>query len=212
MIKFKLIIFDLDGTLVDTRKDIAVAINHTLDHFGLQRKSLRDISKCIGGGFERTLRCVFTDMYYEGGALEVLRNFYRKHPVVYSKTYPGVKRVLGYFSEKKLAVLTNKESGISCDILKELGIYKYFDMVVGGESGSKKPDPRGVKKILKELNIKGSDTIIVGDMDIDIIAGKKGGIKTCGVTTGIGRKEDVIASRPDIVIDRMTELIGYIKK
>lgn len=212
MLNIDLIIFDLDGTLVNTKKDIAIAINHTLESFGFRKKNMREISRCVGEGFEKTLQCAFGDQVYPEGAVAVLKEYYIAHPVVYSKLYSGVKTILKYFSEKRKAVLTNKDLSISVDILGRLGIYNCFDMVVGGDTGCKKPSPHGANTILKELNIRKETVIIVGDMAIDILTGRNSGIKTCGVTYGIGRKEDVIESKPDIIIDRLTELKGIINK
>ncbi|MBN2406311.1 MAG: HAD-IA family hydrolase [Elusimicrobia bacterium] len=211
MFDIRLIIFDLDGTLVDTKKDIAIAINHTLEACGMKKRPLEDISECIGGGFVQTLECAFGKEYYRSEALEILREYYRANSVVHSKPYPGVREVLEHFSGKKLAVLTNKEEGISVDILKKLGLYDYFDIVVGGTEGRKKPDPYGVYVILGKLEVSSYETLIVGDMDIDVLTGKYSGIKTCGVTYGIGNRDRVEASRPDILIGDISQLREFVR-
>jgi HAD superfamily hydrolase (TIGR01509 family) len=212
MKEIDLIIFDLDGTLVDSARDIAEAINHTLNIMGLEQKSVEEITRCIGGGFVDTLVQAFGKGNYEDRALPILREYYSEHAVVYSRLYPGVSDVLAHFDLKKKAVLTNKEYGISAKILNFLGIYDYFDVVIGcSDEKLRKPDPYYVLEILGDLHVNRERAIIVGDMDLDIAAGKRAGIATCGVTYGIGRNDNLLNEKPDIIIDSMIDLINYIK-
>lgn len=204
-----LIIFDLDGTLVDSRQDIANAVNFTLSYLGLKRKSKEEISSYIGGGVEDLIR---KSLGHKGGLLlkkaqSNFERYYRRHSTDNSVLYPNVKEALEYFKAKRKVVVTNRKYEFSILALKALSICNFFEGVIGGDDlGCQKPSSCPLDKIIRDLDINREKTIIVGDMDIDISAGKKAGIATCGVTYGIGKKEDVIKARPDFIIDDVIRL------
>ena len=118
---------------------------------------------------------------------------------------------MGRFSGKKRAVVTNKREYLAVAILKGLGIESCFDAIVGGDSGlNKKPDPSSVTHVLTELKVAPEKAVIIGDGDTDIAAGKAAGVYTCGVTYGLCVREDLVAARPDVLIDDLRELTNYI--
>jgi len=210
----ELIIFDLDGTLVDSREDIANAVNFTLKYTGLKEKSKQEISSYIGKGLEDLIRKSLGKRQGAllGRALSVFEEYYRKHSTDKSVLYPNIKEILEHFKDKKKVIITNRNYEFALITLKSLDIYNYFKDVVGGDDvGCAKPSSCPVDKILCSLNVNKEKTIIVGDMDIDILAGKRAGIVTCAVTYGIGRKEDIIKAKPDFIIDNMIELKNIIK-
>lgn len=204
-----LIIFDLDGTLVDSREDIANAVNYTLQEVGLKKKSIQEIGSYIGTGVEDLIRKSIdgtANPFFEK-ALSLFTEYYKKHSTDNSCLYPGIKEVLEYFKDKRKIIITNRRYESAINILKALGIYDYFADITGGENfGCLKPSSCPLEKAMHKLNVDREKTIIVGDMDIDILAGKKAGIRTCAVTYGIGRKEDIRRLKPDYIIDNILKL------
>ncbi len=203
-----LIIFDLDGTLVDSRDDIANAVNFTLKKIGLKEKSISEISSYIGTGIEDLIGKSLGNKQEVllTRALSVFEKYYRKHSIDNSVLYPNVKEILEYFKNKRKVIVTNRNYEFALIALNKLGIYDYFENVVGGDDiGCMKPSSCPLDISMNRLNTNKEEAIIVGDMDIDIVAGKKAGIITCGVTYGIGKKEDIIKAKPDFIID---DIIG----
>jgi len=208
-----LIIFDLDGTLVDSRDDIANAVNFTLKKIGLKEKSISEISSYIGTGIEDLIGKSLGNKQEVllTRALSVFEKYYRKHSTDNSVLYPNVKEILEYFKNKRKMIVTNRNYEFALIVLNKLGIYDYFENVVGGDDiGCMKPSSCPVDISMNRLNTNKEEAIIVGDMDIDIVAGKKAGIITCGVTYGIGKKEDIIKAKPDFIIDDIINLKNII--
>jgi len=208
-----LIIFDLDGTLVDSRDDIANAVNFTLKKIGLKEKSISEISSYIGTGIEDLIGKSLGNKQEVllTRALSVFEKYYRKHSTDNSVLYPNVKEILEYFKNKRKVIITNRNYEFALIVLNKLGIYDYFENVVGGDDiGCMKPSSCPLDISMNRLNTNKEEAIIVGDMDIDIVAGKKAGIITCGVTYGIGKKEDIIKAKPDFIIDDIIDLKSII--
>lgn len=209
-----LIIFDLDGTLVDSRRDIATAVNFTLKNFGLKEKSRKEITSYIGRGVRDLVRKSLgakKETLLEK-ALFVFEDYYRKHFADKSVLYPNVKEALEHFKNKKKVVITNRNHEFALLTLKALGIYEYFEHIAGGDDiNCAKPSPCPLDKIIAELSVDKEKTIIVGDMDIDVLAGKGARITTCAVSYGIGKKENIIKAKPDFIIDDISKLKDIIE-
>ena len=209
-----LIIFDLDGTLVDSRKDIANAVNFTLRELGLEEKNIQEISSYIGTGvsdlIKKSLDENRDDLFKK--ALSVFEKYYREHPLDTTRLYPGVKDVLEYFKNKRKVIVTNRKYEFAVLILKTLNVYGYFEEILGGDNlGCLKPSSCNLENVMHKLHMDKEKTLIVGDMDIDILAGKRAGIITCAVTYGIGKKEDILKAKPDYIIDDILGLEEIIK-
>jgi len=204
----ELIMFDLDGTLVDSMKDIANAGNFTLENFGLMKKSEQEITSYVGEGREHLVKKLLGDKQsFLKEAVSVFGEYYKKHSMDNSILYPNVKEILKYFKDEKKAVVSNKNREEVVSILKSLAIYDYFDNIIGGdEVEHKKPSSFPLYKIMQRLYIDKEKSIMVGDMDIDILAGKNAGILTCAVTYGVSKKEDIIRAEPDFIIDDIIKL------
>lgn len=206
----ELIIFDLDGTLVDSRQDIVNAINFMLNKLTLAEKSLNEIISYVGNGIldliDRALRPKEAELKDKG--LDIFKSYYKAHPADYTYIYPGVKEVLDYFKDKQMAVITNRNHNSSVTILKKMGIYSYFEDVIGDDNTScLKPSRCQFDRLLKRRMVKDRKKVImVGDMDVDIIAGRASGITTCVTTYGFGRKEDLEKAKPDYMIDDILKL------
>jgi len=210
----ELIIFDLDGTLIDSRQDITNAVNFALRNFGLKEKSIQEVSSYIGWGVEDLIRKSLGEKQkiYFKQTLSLFEEYYRKHSNDNSVLYPGVKEILGYFKGKRKIVITNRNYGFAVLTLRIAGIYDNFEDIVGGDDiGCMKPSSCPLDRAVCRLDIDRERVIIIGDMDIDILAGKKAGIITCGVTYGIGKIEDIKNAKPDYLIDNILQLKDIVK-
>lgn len=210
----RLLVFDLDGTLVDSKLDLALAVNAMRNELGLPPLSLELIASYVGHGVtllvRRSLGAQATDENVEKG-LAFFLDYYRQHMLDNTAPYPGVSEALEKLKGCKMAVLTNKPVNFSREMISRLGYDDYFSHVYGGNSfAQKKPDPMGLHKLMEELNVSPSETVMVGDSDTDILTGRNAGVLTCGVTYGFGAHTLEKVS-PDVIIDDMRELAGMLK-
>jgi HAD superfamily hydrolase (TIGR01549 family) len=208
----ELIIFDLDGTLVNSLRDIANSVNFTLKSLNLKAKSIEEISSYIGRSVEDLLRkSLGGKNIFLKKALLTFEKYYRKHSTDNTTLYPNVKEILEHFKTQKKVIITNRNYESTLLTLRALEVDKYFEDVVGGDDiNCAKPSPCPLDRIIHSHNIDKGKTIIIGDMDIDILAGRRAGIITCAVTYGIGRKEDIIKASPDFIIDDIIQLKNII--
>jgi len=207
------IIFDLDGTLVDSKKGIVDAVNFTLRQLGIDERPFDEIVSFIGTGVNSLIRNSIGEKnkgLFDKG-ISIFEEYYKKHAADKSKLYPHVKDVLSHFKKKALFVVTNRKRDMARITLNSLGIDKYFKDVTGGDDEScLKPSSCLLDKALgSSRDMK--RIIIVGDMDLDVLSGKEAGILTCAVTYGIGEKEDIVKAKPDYIIDDLLELKRIIK-
>lgn len=207
------LIFDLDGTLVDSNPDLVRSVNHVRALRDLPPLEEEAITAMIGDGAEmlvrRALGHVATEVSVRG-SLEVFLAYYREHMLDESALYPGVVETLDVLDGWTLAVLTNKPVRFTCRMLDGLGIYDRFAAVYGGNSfPEKKPDPVGVRRILSDTRGDPSSTWMVGDSSVDVLTGRRAGVRTCGVTYGYA-SQTFDAHPPDARIDRFVDLPGVI--
>jgi len=203
------LIFDLDGTLVDSKKDLTASVNYIRHQFNLPILTEEGIARFIGDGALMLIRRALGDQATEPdvqAGLQMFLSYYRAHMLDSTTLYPGVRDTLGRLTGCWLAVLTNKPVHFSCAMLDGLGIYKHFVSVYGGNSFDyKKPDPVGVYQILSDTKGHRDRTWIVGDSGVDILTGRNAGIRTCGVTYGYAT-ETFKDAPPDFLIDNFSDL------
>lgn len=210
----KLLIFDLDGTLIDSRLDLVHSVNAMLRH--LRRPELPDdvIASYIGDGAPVLVRRALGDPKHEGDikeALEFFLAYYRVHKLDHTHLYPGIKEALNAVRNsdgvrRHMAVLSNKPVVPSRAIVEALGLAEFFIHVYGGNSfPTKKPDPHGVQTILRETNTRPEEAVMIGDSSIDVITGRNAGLWTCGVTYGFA-PHTLCEAPPDVTIDSPGEL------
>ncbi len=208
----ELIIFDLDGTLVDSKEGITKGVNFALREVGLKEKSTSEIASYIGTGVDDLISKSLgagNEQLFER-TKSIFEN-YRLDAPDRSFLYPGVKEILEYFKNKRKAIVTNRKHAFALPTLKNLGISDYFEGIFGADDvACRKPSPCPLDSAMAKFNADKHKTMIVGDMDIDISAGKRAGIITCGVTYGIGKKEDILKAQPDFVLDNILELKNII--
>ena len=205
----RLLVFDLDGTLVDSKLDLALSVNAMRNEMGLAPLALEVIASYVGHGVtllvRRSLGTHATSENVEKG-LAFFLAYYREHMLDNTAPYPGVTEALEELDGHKMAVLTNKPVVFSREMVARLGFARYFSYVYGGNSfPQKKPDPMGLHKLMEDLRISARETLMVGDSDTDIITGRNAGALTCGVTYGFGA-DTLQKVSPDLVIDDMREL------
>jgi phosphoglycolate phosphatase len=206
-----LVIFDLDGTLIDSKLDLAHAVNATRVHLGLPPLEHELIYSYVGNGapvlIRRALGPAVPDEDVER-ALEFFLAYYREHMLDYTVLYPAVRETLEKLDngKRRLAVLTNKPVRISVGILDGLGIGSHFFRVYGGNSfDQKKPHPIGVETLLRESGARKERALMVGDSAVDIRTARNAGISSCGVTYGF-QPETLQADPPDFLIERMDQI------
>jgi len=207
----RVVIFDLDGTLIDSKKDLALSVNATLQHIGRPPLADETISSYIGNGAQalvkRALGEGVTEAEVEKG-LAYFLSYYRQHMLDNTYLYPGVQECLEGLNGCELAVLTNKPVRISNAILEGLGVGKFFRYVYGGNSfETKKPDPQGVNILLRDFGAAPSEAMIVGDSEVDVRTARNAGTWACGVTYGFGF-DGLRAHPPDLMLDNLMELPG----
>ena len=175
------IIFDLDGTLVDSLADLTAAVNYMRDEYGLTELPAETVRGYIGDGVKALIRRSIQDSICDfEGALEKMSSYYREHLADRTRCFPGVKSGLAELTANGfvLGVWTNKNEQPARHILSKLDISKYFDFVIGGDSGyALKPAPEGARAIMKEFNSSEETTFILGDHYTDLEAGRNAGIK-----------------------------------
>jgi phosphoglycolate phosphatase len=202
-IRVKLIVFDLDGTLADSLPDLTAAANYVCRRLGLPEHPASDIREMIGGG-EKTFVSRFIGeenqrLYPQ--AMDLYLEYYFQHCGDQTRLYPGVKETLEAFSDKHLAVLSNKMERFTRRQLEVLGIAHLFAAIKGGDSyHTLKPSSQGLAALIQELGRMPAETLMVGDKPADILAGKGAGAHTLAVTYGYGELEVLKAAAPDAII------------
>ena len=209
MKEIETIIFDMDGTLVDSRQDIVNAVNYTLGRLGCAQKPFDEIVSYIGGGvrdlMEQSLGAGRDEEIKK--AVGIFTDYYKVHSADTTTLYPGVRQTLEHFQAKKMLIVTNRTEAMAHVTLKALRIDHFFKGVVGGEDGvCLKPSACPLNKAFGTYAVSKEKSIIVGDMDVDVYAGKEAGILTCGVNYGIGKKDALVRAQPDYLIDDIAEL------
>ncbi|MCL4491580.1 MAG: HAD-IA family hydrolase [Nitrospirae bacterium] len=210
----KLIIFDLDGTLVDSSGDIADAINHAVGPYNVPQVTVRETISLVGEGISRLMEKIIEKKGLNADRDFLSRRFleyYSAHLVDKTTVYPGVKETMEKLNGYKKAVISNKRQALSANILDALGLSAYLDIIVGSDTTpERKPSPAPVRYVLATLDIKPESAVIVGDSNYDIEAGKAAGIRTVAVTYGY-RPLDILRGA-DFIINRMDELLGILAK
>jgi phosphoglycolate phosphatase len=212
----KLVIFDLDGTLIDSRLDLVHSVNAALRHIG--RNELPDdvIASYVGDGapilIQRALGGELVDDTLVRKGLKFFLSYYREHKLDHTTVYDGVREALTTLQRmpngalRKMAVLSNKPVVPSRAIVEALGLGQFFGLIYGGNSFStKKPDPEGARKLLEESGVRAEEAVIIGDSHVDVETGRNAGLWTVGVSYGFA-PHTMKENPPDVLVDSPPEL------
>jgi phosphoglycolate phosphatase len=212
--QIRLLIFDLDGTLVDSRLDLTNSVNAMLRHFGRPELPCGLISTYIGDGAPMLVRRALgdpDDQNFVNEALSFFLAWYREHKLDNTHVYPGIQESLDAIrtsrnGDVKMAVLSNKPVHPSRAIVEALGLGTFFFQVYGGNSFStKKPDPQGAFELLKEAGVKPADAVMVGDSANDVLTAQNAGMHSVGLMYGLS-PATLTQVPPDVELDRPDEL------
>jgi phosphoglycolate phosphatase len=203
------IVFDLDGTLVDSLPDLAAAANRALRQLGLPEQPLAAHQKMIGAGEKNYVRRFLGPDHQElfDQALTLYLEYYSQHLGDQSRVYPGVMATLSRLASWKKAVLSNKREDLSREVVEVMGLASFFQAVRGGDSfGVLKPSPEGLSALLKELGSDPNRTFMVGDKPEDVLAGRGAGAHTVALTCGYGDPEALAGATPDFMLNSFSKL------
>jgi phosphoglycolate phosphatase len=206
-----LLIFDLDGTLIDSKRDLAQSVNAARAHLDLGPLDLELISTYVGRGAPVLIRKALGSDASDADVTKALRFFlehYREHALDTTALFPGVAESLTrlHGGGKQLAVLTNKPEAISHEIIDGLGLATLFFRVYGGDTfTAKKPDPVGIRKLMAESGAAPDRACMVGDSSVDVQTARNAGIRACAVTYGFS-PETLHDPEPDVLVGRMPDL------
>ncbi len=212
----KLILYDLDGTLVDTRQDIINGVRYALKELNGPDLTDEEIKDCVGTGLHALIRQVFRlpadrqraeDEKLADRGAQLYREHYKKHMLDHSRLYPGARNFLEHFKGRKQAVITNKPNPFSAQILGALGVADYFIAILTGDNGLPfKPDPAAIHHLMEETDATEAETLFVGDSLIDIQAARNAGVEVVTLTHGFTAEKVLRDAGPDHIARDFPEL------
>ena len=207
MKKISLIVYDFDGTLVDTLDDIAFSVNLTLRELGRPQLDKEAVKTCVGNGVTMLMTRALNGAGNEDIAVRLFRKHYADHLMDNSAFYPNCRETIDFFSNRKQAICSNKPEDFVRKILAGLDCLHPFPSIIGGDSfKTRKPDPEGINHLLARHRLPPDEVVMVGDSAVDIETGKNAGVLTCAVTYGMGDFDAIQSLKPDWTIDDISEL------
>lgn len=212
------LLFDLDGTLIDSRADLATSINLMLGDCGLAQLGEERIISFVGEGakllVERSLAAAGEGAANAGQideALDIFKRHYGNHLLDRTTLYPEVCETLDRLDQFPLAVVTNKPFEFTVAILEGFGLRERFTAVIGGDSlPERKPSPLMLHEAARRCNVPTSRALMIGDSRIDVAAGRNAGMATCGYTSGFRGRDELAAAGADYLIDHLGELVAIV--
>jgi phosphoglycolate phosphatase len=211
--RFDFLIFDLDGTLIDSQRDITSAVNSVRKEYGFDCLHVEQVRSYLGSGVNALMDRAVPEKkgMVQSEVLEKFKFYYRRCLINTTVIYNGIREMLEALKNKKKAVLSNKNEDFSCEIVKSLRISDYFVKVWGGDSaGAKKPDPKPIVDLVNLTNSDISKTIMIGDSANDLLAAKAAGIPSIAVLYGYSDVEQIKQYNPDFMIKAPKDIIDIV--
>jgi len=210
---FSLLIFDLDGTLIDSREDIALSVNLTLRDLGLPTLPVETIYGYVGNGVTRLIHDAVNsqDPALLKEADQIFERHYLAHLTDQTSLYPGIEAVLKHYRDKKKIVVTNKRAKFTRRIIENLGVSNQFELLISpDEAGYRlKPDPDMILNALTRLEQSAQETVLIGDMENDILAARAAGVHVCAVGYGFGDAHRLREAKPDFFAEKVGDLTAF---
>lgn len=215
--KPKLIIFDFDGTIGDTRQNIIITMQRTMKMVGLPVKSDDECASTIGLTLENSFKTMYPDVGAEMAArcVDAYREIFMESvEELTPELFPGVSDTLAQLHDMgiEMSIASSRQSQSLLLFLENMGVLKYFPYVLGSDNVTKhKPDPEPVLKTLRELNYAPSDVMVVGDMPVDVAMAHGADVRAIAVTFGNATREELIEAEADYIIDDFTKILEIIQ-
>ena len=208
--RIRALVFDLDGTLIDSKKDLVLSVNATLKAIGRAELPEDVVASYVGSGAPVLIGRALggsPDSEQLQGALQYFLSHYEQHKLDHTRAYPGIREALLELEGTPMAVLTNKPANASVRILEGLGLASFFKVIYGGNSfATKKPDPLGAMTVLSEFAVTAAEAVMVGDSEVDVQTARNAGMISAIVNFGFG-VHDRGRHPADVYLDRMEELV-----
>jgi phosphoglycolate phosphatase len=214
-LRYRAVLFDLDGTLVDSYTALTEAVNHARRTHGLHELSSARIRELVGEGVERLLQRAFERTELSSSILQAFESRYDDICCAESRVLAEVEITLHQLSELgvRMAVCTNKPTVFSKKILDFLGLSRHFQAIVGPDvAGARKPEARHLAVTLESVGCPREEALFVGDMPLDVRAARNSGIDVAVVATGSSTKEQLTASDPDHFLERFSDLLKIVRR
>lgn len=210
----KCLLFDLDGTLIDSRDDLADSVNLTLSELNMANLPVEKIYNFIGEGVFNLINCSISaslqhesEIDFSTHGVEIFRKIYGKNCLIKTKLYEGVSETLDELGDYQKAVITNKPHDFSVKILEGLGISHHFKIVCGGDSfAERKPSPVPLLRTIGKLGFSAEECLMIGDNRVDIEAGKNAEINTCGCIFGFRGRNELEKAGANYLIEKFADL------
>ena len=211
--RIRALVFDLDGTLIDSKKDLVLSVNATLKAIGRAELPEDVVASYVGSGAPVLIGRALggsPDSQQLQGALKYFLSHYEEHKLDHTRAYPGIREALFELEGTPMAVLTNKPENASVRILEGLGLASFFKVIYGGNSfATKKPDPQGARAVLRDLHVAAEESAMVGDSEVDVQTARNAGMISAIVNFGFG-SHDREKYPADVYLDRMEELVPLV--
>lgn len=212
MKEIEAIVFDLDGTLIDSVFDLAISVNHTLSKLGFDERSVDEIRSFVGDGVQKLIARSLgdADPELQKKGLQIFMQHYNAHLLDHTTLYNGVAETLKVLAnDYRLAVLTNKSEGFTNKIVRGLGVAHFFAAIIGGDTLTvKKPDPAAIFLLAEKWKIPPARLLMVGDHATDIQVGINAGCRTIFLTNGLGETRGLTPDATLRAIDELPDLLS----